>query len=197
MKKIMFLCLAVLFLLPFSTEAKSAKKTNTDIYQNEQYNFQINLPSGWITSFMQENDVVLKTSSVTSEGAVGTIAIYAKNLANSPHTDYNQIEPHIMQTLVDDAVTKVKNEKTLVNMRYARYININGNRFVVLYYTFGSDNDKMDIITATTVVNSTEYNILLETNDYTDSMIDQYYQSLTSFNTLTKTDNTASKDESQ
>lgn len=183
MKKIILLALAVLFLLPFSLEAKSAKKATTEIYQNDLYNFQIKLPSGWITSFIQENDVVLKTSNVTNHGAVGTIAIYVKNLPAL--ANYNQLEANVMQTLVDDAVKKVKNEKTNVNMRYSRYININGNVFVVLYYSFGNDKDLMEIVTATTVVNFTEYTILLETNDQTSAMIDQYYESLTSFSTLT------------
>lgn len=186
MRKIILVFLAVLFLLPFSLEAKSAKKASGEIYQNDQYNFQIILPSGWITSFIQADDVVLKTSSVTNYGDIGTISIYAKNLPDSNGSDYNKLELNIMQELVNDAVATVKSEKSQVNMRYSRYININGNRFIVLYYTTGTESNKMDTITAKTVINSIEYNILLETNDHTDTMVDQYYQSLTSFSTLTK-----------
>lgn len=184
MKKLLFSFFIILFLLPLSLEAKEVKK---DVYKNELYSFQAQLPNGWITSFAQSDGAILKTTNITSQGAIGSISIYAKNLPPLS-ASYSKLDAQLLEKILDEEVANLKKEKSDATINYSRYIDIGGNRFLVLYYSYGNEKNKTQIITSKTISNNIQYNLLLETNDQTDSMINEYYKVLTSFQTLIVTE---------
>lgn len=151
-KKLGVIGVLLLFLVCSMTTAFAGKSDKTTVYKNEEYNFKLSYPKGWVVEEYSEDTIVDFISS-DSESEFNTSA----NVVIDDLTDYPNVT---LEEYIDDTIVQLKeeftdlrlisNEKTLLSGQPARIIIFRGKYEGVAFrwrQAYTLYNDEMYIIT--------------------------------------------------
>lgn len=186
MKKL-FLILSFILLLPTLAQAQ--------IYQNDTFIFNVNLPDNWLNAAETEDEFPILVNKIEENNALGIIDIYAENIqeafgANS-FPSLLEASDRQAESMIDILISDLKenypdvkilsNEKTIINNLPAIVI--------VHNYSYTADGKVVLVNGYWTVFieNNNLYSLKLQTDDNLNIHMNDFFQMCESFVTIVKT----------